>query len=55
MKFLNKLQRDESEKVATVYRQNAFEKFKDEIVMHQGFLNSKEHDEVYYFRKETRL
>ena len=41
MKFLNKLQRDQSEKVATVYRQNAFEKFKDEIVMHQGFLNSK--------------
>lgn len=41
MKFLNKLQRDQSEKFATVYRQNAFEKFKDEIVIHQGFLNSK--------------
>lgn len=41
MRFLNKLQRDESEKTAKVYQQNAFEKFKDEIVMHQGFLNSK--------------
>lgn len=41
MKFLNKLQRDESEKIAKVYQQNAFERFKDEIVMHQGFLNSK--------------
>lgn len=41
MRFLNKLQCDESEKVSKVYQQNAFEKFKDEIVLHRGFLNGK--------------
>jgi hypothetical protein len=41
LKFLNKLQRDKVERNAKVYQQTTFEKFKDEVVLHKGFLNSK--------------
>lgn len=41
LKFLNKLQREEVEKRSQVYQQNAFERFKDEIIVHKGFLTGK--------------
>ena len=41
LKFLNKLQRDDVEKRSRVYQQNAFERFKDEIIVHKGFLTGK--------------
>ena len=41
LKFLNKLQRDKVEKNAKVYQQTTFEKFKDEVVLHKGFLTNK--------------